>query len=173
VSLEARQRGSWGEQETEDMISAPSFVERVRPLLIDRKLGEQLYMVAILESRSGERYRQWAADAVDAEVARGLEECAAREDAIAKLVRERFAAVLEEPEDLPALGGAIAKEVAAVFDGRTRKEQYRIQAEAERGGEQLWTDLAAAESDAATKAVLTRCAELEVASARFLEALAD
>ena len=155
------------------MSSAPSFVERVRPLLADRKLGEQLYMVAILESRSGDRYRQWAADATDPEVARGLDECAVREDAIAKLVRERFAAVLEEPADLPALGGAILKEVAAVFDGRSRDEQYQIQAQAERGGEQLWTDLASVENDAATKAVLIRCAELEAASARFLEALVD
>jgi hypothetical protein len=153
------------------MNTAASLVERLRPLLADRALGQQLYVVALLESGSAERYRQWAREVADPGIARRLTECAEREDAIAGLVRGHFAAVIEQPPDLPVLAGKIQREVAALFGGHDRDEQFSIQGQAERGGEQFWQDLAAAERDPGTKAVLVECAELEAGSARFLESL--
>jgi hypothetical protein len=153
------------------MSAAASLVDRLRPLLAERSIGQQLYVIALLESRAADRYRDWAKQVSDAALARGLGECAQREDRIAALVRKQFAEVIEQPADLADLAGAIQREVAALFGGRSLEEQFVVQAQAERGGEQLWRDLERAQRDADAKAVLLECAELEGASASFLERL--
>ena len=151
------------------MNTSASFVERVRPLIAGRPRGEQLFLAALLESAAAARYREWAGAVESEDLAAGLQLCAEREDAIAETVRDQFAAELSQPEDLKAVLAAIQGEVEALFGGRSLDEQMDIQAAAERGGEQLWTELAAAETDAVTKSVLLECAALESASAGFLE----
>ena len=151
------------------MSSSPNFVERLRPLIAGRPRGEQLFIAALLESAAADRYRAWAAATSDEETAAGLETCAEREDVIAGTVRAHFAVELKKPDDFAALLGAIQQEVEALFGGLGFEEQAAIQAAAERGGEQLWSELAEAEPDPATKAVLLECAGLEASSAAFLE----
>jgi len=156
---------------TSSQITTRGLVERLTPLVGDRPLGERLFIIALLERGSADRYRKWASRTQDGARAQGLHECARREDEIAALVHERFAAVIAEPADLKMLLGVIQKEVGELFGGRTDEEQYRIQAIAERGGEGLWKGLAGGERDRATRDVLLRCADLEAKSAEYLESL--
>ena len=153
------------------MSARGSLVERLGPLLAEHSLGEQLYVVALLESRSADRYREWAGQVADAELARGLRACADREDDIAQRIRAKFAAVLAPPHDFDRLAPRIQAEVAELFGGYSREQQFQIQAQAERGGQQFWTDLAAGEKDESTKRLLLECAALEEGSAKFLESL--
>lgn len=153
------------------MSTARSFVDRIRPLFEHRPRGQLLYLAAMLESAAASRYRAWAANAAGEDLARGLRACAEREDEVAAIIRERFAAELERPEDSGALMEDLLREVAESSSGRSIAEQYLLQAEAERAGELLWRGLAAAEPDAARKAVFLQCAELEAASAVYLENL--
>jgi hypothetical protein len=154
------------------MTTAPaSLVDRLRPLLGPRPLGEQLYVAALLESRAADRYREWAAATSDPARAAGFRACAEREDGIAARIRAGFDRVLRAPADLAVLLEAVQLEVEALFGGRTLEEQYAVQARAERGGEGFWRELAASETDAAGRAVLLDCAALEAASATYLEKL--
>jgi hypothetical protein len=146
-----------------------SIVDQIRPLVADCTLGEQLFVAALLESGSADRYRAWSAEALDEELAQGLGACAAREDEIARLIRTHFADIVRPPADFDTLARRIQTEVGDVFGGHMRDSQYRIQAQAERGGEQLWKDLAADEANQESKEVLLRCASLEAASAEYLE----
>src|SRR6185369_6037996 len=134
----------------------------------NRPRGEQLFLAALLESAAGARYREWAAQAGDADLSHGLSLCAEREDTIAATVREKFAEELKQPADLRELLGAIQKVVAELFGGRSFEEQLQIQAAAERSGEQLWNELAGDEHDIARKAALLDCAALEAASAAYI-----
>jgi hypothetical protein len=146
-----------------------SFVDRVRPLIANRPRGEQLFVAALLENGAAQRYREWASGTSDPGFADGLLACADREDTVARSVRDGFGPELRQPDDLRDLLGAIQKEVVALFGGLSMEEQFDVQASAERGGEQLWRELAEAEDDPARKAVLVECAHLEAASAEFLE----
>jgi hypothetical protein len=148
-----------------------SFVDRLRPLIGHRPRGEQLFLAALLENGAAERYREWAAKASDAGVAAGLRACAEREDTVARTVRKHFAAEIVQPADFGELMAAVQKEVVQLFGRLGMKEQFDVQARAERGGEQLWLELAAAENDTALGAVFMECARLEAASAEYLERL--
>src|SRR5688572_784034 len=148
------------------------LVERLTPLLAQRPPGERLFVVAMLERGSADRYREWAVRAKDPERARGLQECARREEEIATRLYARYGDAITQPADLAALLGVVQKEVIDLFGGRSDEEQYAIQASAERGGEAFWEGLAAEERDAATRQTLVDCAELEAQSAAFLESLA-
>jgi len=153
------------------MSKPQSFVERIRPLIGHRPRGEQLFLAALLENGAAERYREWATSASDPAHADGLRACADREDTVARNVRKNFGSELRQPEDFAELIAAVQREVAALFGGLGMEEQFDEQAKAERGGEQLWLELASAESDAALKAVFVECARLEAASADYLEKL--
>ena len=151
------------------MTKPSSFVDRLRPHIGHRPRGEQLFLAALLESGAAERYREWAGTVADVELSAGLRECAVREDTVAAELRKHFADELVEPKDFRELMGIVQMEVVALFGGLSVDEQLDAQASAERGGEQLWLELAAAESDSERKAVFEECARLEAASAAFLE----
>src|SRR5262245_43807564 len=106
-----------------------TLVDRLRPLLVEHTLGEQLYVVALLESRSADRYREWAGQVADPALANGLRACADREDDIANRIRARFAGILTPPHDFDRLAPRIQAEVAALFGGQSREQQFLIQAQ--------------------------------------------
>jgi hypothetical protein len=162
--------GRTGRDHRRDFDMPQNFVDRIRPLVGTRPRGEQLFVAALLENGAAARYREWAVgQAARPELAEGLRLCAEREDEVASTVRRRFADEIRQPADLAPLLAAIQKEVAAVFGDSGFEEQAAIQASAERGGEQLWKDLAAEERDPSLRATLLHCASLEAASAGFLE----
>jgi len=150
-----------------------SLIERLRPLLAECSLGEQLYIGAFLENRSGDRYRQLAGRASDAALAAGLHQCAEREDAIAARLRAGFNDIIRAPADLASLLGRIQEHVVALFGGHGVQEQFQIQARVERGGEGFWKELATSEADPVRKTLLLECAALEAQSAAFLERLRE
>jgi rubrerythrin len=153
-------------------VSSPtSFVDRIRPLFAHRPRGEQLFLAALLENGAAQRYREWAASVADASIAEGLRCCAEREDTVARTIRNSLASELRQPADFGDLIAAVQREVVALFGGLDMQQQFEAQARAERGGQQLWLELATAESDAKLAAVFEECARLEAASAEFLEQL--
>jgi hypothetical protein len=149
----------------------PNFAELLAPYLgqipqplIPRFLSE-------LERRAAQRYRDWAEAAGDPDEAAGLIACSRREDEIAERAGRLFPAEGEDPSKIDgALSGA-AETYLGVFRDLPVREQYRIQANAERQGAAAWRGLATQVSDAAQRAELEAIARLEEESASWLEAL--
>jgi rubrerythrin len=126
--------------------------------------------LARLERTAADRYRIWA-EAVP-EHAEGLLECAAREDDIADRVEALFPAT--EPEEIAAMDKAIvpAKDTYyAAFAELSPIEQITIQANAERQGAAAWRGMLENQTNADIRAGLERCAQIEEASADYLDAL--
>lgn len=126
--------------------------------------------LARLERTAADRYRMWA-EAVP-EHAAGLLECAAREDDIADRVEHLYPATAAE--DIAAMDTAIlpAKDTYyAVFANLSPIEQMTIQANAERQGAAAWRGMIVNEPDPGVKAALEECAQIEEASADYLDNL--
>lgn len=126
--------------------------------------------LARLERTAANRYRMWA-EAVP-EHAQGLLRCAAREDDIADRVEQLFPATA--PELVSAMDSAIGPATDTyyeVFSGLTPIEQMTIQANAERQGAAAWRAMIDQQSDAAVQAALEQCAQIEEASAAYLDDL--
>ena len=147
-----------------------SVTARLRPIVDALPEPAQLPFIAALERGAAGRYRGWAEQARDPELAAGLRACAEREEEIARRVE---ALAGRSAADIPGLEAAWAgvREVAvAAFAGRSFAEQLATQAAAERGGAEVWRELAARPgTPPETRAVLLACAGLEEASAGFVE----
>ena len=126
-----------------------------------------------LERSAAARYREWAEAVPDhAEV---LLACAAREDEIADLVAELFPV---EPDLQRAVDEALPAAVELyydVFSPYDVLDQLYLQSEAELQGAQAWVGIAAGigddDANAATRATLARCTELEQQSAAAVKEL--
>jgi hypothetical protein len=138
------------------------FIEKIRD-------ATRPAFLAMLERGAAQRYREWAAQAL--EEAPGLLACAAREEEIARRVDALFPAKLAgDPVVDSAYAGA--REVYyAVFAGLPLAEQWRTQASAEREGAGAWRLLASQQADPAIRDALLACAKLEEASAMHLDGL--
>jgi hypothetical protein len=143
------------------------------PLLALLPRAEQPLLIALAERMAAERYRGWAASSPDASARAALLACAAREEEIAAKVEALFPgaaavqqALRERHPELPELNRSL-------FAGRPLAEQLAIQASGERLGAATWRSFARREADAARRAALLACAELEEASARAVEALLE
>lgn len=126
--------------------------------------------LARLERTAADRYRMWA-EAVP-EHAEGLLECAAREDDIANRVETLLPATA--PEDIAAMDDAIVPAKEAYYDAFAELspiEQMTIQANAERQGAAAWRGMLENETNPDIRAGLERCAQIEEASADYLDAL--
>jgi hypothetical protein len=151
--------------------SEAGIVDLLRALLEPLPRGEQLFVIALLEAGSGQRYRAWADEADDEETARGLRSCAAREEEIARRLRATLRDELTAPADLDRLVGRIQDVSRSVFADRSARERFALQAVAERGGASVWRELGTAEVDAARAGFFGELAALEEESAAFLETL--
>jgi len=132
--------------------------EEVRPRLLGR-----------LEEAAADRYRAWAAETADRELARGLDACADREQAIAATVAQLFP---ERPEDKTAIEHilpGIIDGYRATLAARMLDDQFAMQAAAERRGAATWRAMAQRESEPARRERLLHCAKLEEDSAELLE----
>ena len=126
-----------------------------------------------LERSAAARYREWA-DAVP-DHSEVLLACAAREDEIADLVAGLFPV---EPDLQRAVDEALPAAVELyydVFSPYDVLDQLYLQSEAELQGAQAWVGIAAGIDDddvnAATRATLARCTELEQQSAAAVKEL--
>ncbi len=147
--------------------SLPEFGRLLKPFIDSVAPSAVPGFLAMLERGAAERYRHWADVAATAE--QDLHACAAREDEIAARV-ERLLPLDSEQRGkaLAALPGA-RKAYYAVFADLPLREQFRLQAGAERQGASAWRLLAAQQDDAAVRDELHTCAELEEESARCLD----
>ena len=138
-------------------------LERVEPRL-------HPLFIALAERLAAQRYRGWAKEA-DASARSGLLACAEREDQIADRIAALYpdAAALQAKlrTDHPELDGM----ADAIFAGRPLAQQFAIQAAGERAGAGAWRLFAAQAPNDAARRTLLACAELEEASAVYLESL--
>ena len=151
---------------------AAAEMARLATAILDRVPEEHRpLLVAMLERGAGARYRRWAEAATDAAERDGLVACAVREETIADTVE---AVVPQAAEILASFAphlAALRDAYAQVYGGKTRAEKFAIQAAGERVGAEIWRGFAAAASSSETRGAMLRCAELEEASASFLERL--
>ncbi|MGH0032289.1 MAG: hypothetical protein ACQGVC_21055 [Myxococcota bacterium] len=151
------------------MSDTPNFAELLGPFIARFEEEARPAFLAALERGAADRYRAWAE--ASPEHAAGLLACAEREDEIARTAeslyppdegaRSAIARVLPEARDA----------YYAVFADLPLREQWRIQASAERQGANAWRLLAADSDDPKARDELARCAALEEESALHLDGL--
>jgi hypothetical protein len=147
-----------------------SVTARLRPIVEALPEPARLPFIAALERGAAARYRGWAAEAGRPELAAGLRACAEREEEIARRVEALAGRTAAEVPGLEAAWAGVREVGVAAFAGRSLAEQLATQAAAERGGAEVWRELAAQPGTIPeTRDVLLSCAALEEASAAFVE----
>jgi hypothetical protein len=147
-----------------------SVTARLRPIVEALPEPARLPFIAALERGAASRYRGWAAEVAEPEVAAGLRACAEREEEIARRVEALAGRSAAELSGLEAAWSGVREVAVAAFGGRPLAAQLAIQAAAERGGAEIWRELAAQPGAAPeARAVLLACAALEEESAAFVE----
>lgn len=149
----------------------PDVGEVIAPVLAQVPPEQQPLLIALAERMAAERYRGWAEEVHDAADRAQLLACAEREERIAARVEGLDPAAAAIQRDLSAKHPELTDLNRNLFAGRPLREQFTIQARGERLGAATWRSFARRETDAARRAALLSCAELEEASALVLEEL--
>jgi hypothetical protein len=135
-----------------------SVPEAVRPRLL-----------ALLERTAAGRYEGWAKESPAH--AKRLLECAARENEIADTAERLFPIDSSERAKLDAPLEGTRKAYFEALAPLSLRDQFRLQAIAERAGGGAWRAMASALSDADARAALERSGDLEEANAAALDEL--
>ena len=149
----------------------PDIVAILRQALQPIDPAHQPVLLAALERAAGKRYRIWADAHPDADAKAGLLACAEREEEIARRIESLVPDAAAMQEKLLAAHPELLTLGRALFDGRSRNEQFTLQAQGERAGAAAWRTFAAAAADATAREVMQSCSPLEEANAEFLQAL--
>ncbi len=147
----------------------PNFGELLAPAIGAVPAEGTPALLSGLERAAAGRYRAWA-EALPRH-AETLLACARREDEIADLVKGLFPV---EPATQEAVDKALPDAIRIylqAFSPHAIEDQLYLQAEAELQGAQAWAGIAAGVEDAAVKATLARCTQLEEESSRAVKAL--
>lgn len=152
--------------------SRDTLLGALGPLLEAAAPADFPLMLASLERMAAEKYRAWAEQTTNPVEARGLLECAAREEAIADFIES-----LDENSSvrLAELQAGITQAQAlydGVLEGQDRQEQFRRQAAGELGGADFLRQFRATHTGAVA-AQYEALALGEEANSRFLSVLAD
>lgn len=153
------------------MSDTPNFGELLAPMMGAVPELALPRFLATLERGAAARYRLWAEQAGDDETARGLTACAGREDEIASRVEQLVPIDGAGQAAIDAAFPAARDAYFEVFAGLSAREQWRIQASAERQGAAAWRGMVAGSTDSDTREVLEGCALLEEENAAYLESL--
>jgi len=153
------------------MPEAPNLAVLLAPVLTRVPPEAQPRFLALLERGAAERYREWAKQA-PAQAA-GLFTCAAREEEIAERVEELFPAGDETITALAQLLPQAREIYYGTFAGLSLREQWRVQASAERQGAAAWRTFTALVADANIRHALEACAKLEEENATYLEGVSS
>jgi hypothetical protein len=151
-------------------VEIPNFAQLLAPFIQSVSQEAVPALLCQLERSAADRYRSWAANAAGGEAA-GLLACAEREDEIARRVEAVLPASAEQALKIDSAMPGAREAYLNVFRDRSAREQYRIQANAERQGAAAWRGLAAQLDDPSVRDVLEGCARLEEESADHLDAL--
>jgi hypothetical protein len=137
-----------------------SILQRVPP-------AEHPLLIALAERLAAERYRGWAAAALDGTQRADLLACAEREEEIARRVEALFPDAGARQQDILARHPDLLDVNRTLFADRPLADQWAIQATGEHLGAATWRALAAGTA----RETFLACAELEERSAAVLEAL--
>ena len=156
---------------TDDRTDIPNVAEILVGVL--RKIDPQLQplLLAKLERLAADRYRTWAKDHPVQSVKEGLLACADREEEIAKRVESLNSQASAIQDRLLAENPELLDLNRTLFEDRSLKVQFAMQAAGERAGAAAWTAYAAGASDPSAKEMLQSCSPLEQANADFLQTL--
>ncbi len=153
------------------MSDTPNFGELLAPMMGAVPEPALPRFLATLERGAAGRYRLWAEQEEDVETVRGLLACAEREDEIASRVEKLVPIDATGQEAIDRAFPAAREAYFEVFAGLSAREQWRIQASAERQGAAAWRGMVAGSTDPDTRDVLEGCALLEEENAAYLESL--
>ena len=152
-------------------IELPDLAKILGQALQNIEPGQRPVLLAALERLAGQRYRMWANEHPDPQVAEGLLACAEREEEIARRVESLHPNAAEIQNKLLAANPQFLELYRTLFEGRPIKDQFTMQAQGERAGAAAWIAYAAASSEPAARELLQSCSTLEEANAAFLHSL--
>lgn len=151
----------------------PDFDNLLGGLLGSVESEQRPLLMALLERVAAGRYREWASLPECSAHRADLLACAAREEEIATSVEALYPDASELQgklqDQLPQLSG-IAE---VLFGDRSLHHQFAVLAAGERGGAQIWTDLASQTDTDRRRDGYAACAPLEEANAAVLDRLLD
>ena len=127
-------------------------------------------LLAILERTAAEQYRAWSEQTPDSVEKAGLRACAATEDEIAEFIETIEPDSERRIADLNARFPTVGAAYAGAFEGLSRTDQLRVQAEGELGGADLLRQFAAA-TQGAVSARFAALAVSEESNATYLRVL--
>ncbi len=155
-------------------MSAPDtngIAELIGPVLAAYEADDQYILTALAERIAASRYRTWADEVEDAGDRETLLACAAREEEVAlrvEALRDDAGALQETMRERHP---ELPEKYAALFSSLSLRDQFALQAAAERLGAATWRSFAKQQADSDVADVLEGCAPLEEASAEALEAI--
>ena len=128
-------------------------------------------LIATAERLAAVRYRGWADEVTQPADREGLRACAEREEEIARRVEALFPNAHEIQRTILAQNPDLEELNRTLFAGRPLAQQFTIQARGERLGAATWRAFAGQVRDQQARDTLLGCADLEEASAAFLESI--
>ncbi len=155
----------------DNKIELPDIAKILGPALQNIEPGLRPILLAALERLAARRYRRWANEHQDPAVKEGLLACAEREEEIARRVESLHPNAAEIQNNLLAANPELMDLNRTLFEGRTIKDQFTMQAQGERVGAAAWSAFAAATSEPSARELLQSCSPLEEANAAFLHSL--
>ena len=153
------------------MSERPTIIGLIGPAIASYPPEDQRIFAALGERIASARYRVWAKAVEDDKVRQQLEACADREETIATRVEALRPDAEAVKERILSAHADIQDQFFALLDEYSLREQFSMQAEAERAGAGAWRAYAAAEADEANAETLRSCAPLEEQNAATLEAI--
>jgi hypothetical protein len=151
-------------------VKIPDFAQLLAPYISVIPEASQPAFLAQLEKTAAQRYRDWA-QALP-QHAKGLIECAEREDEIAIRIEKILPAAGGQDQKLISETIAPAKSCYyQAFSAFTVWEQLYIQANAERQGAAAWRMIASQFTERSIIEVLEACSSIEEKSADYVDAL--
>jgi hypothetical protein len=158
-------------QMTDDQTNIPNVAEILAGVLRSIEPKLQPFLLAKLERLAAQRYRTWASDHRDQSVKEGLLACADREEEIARRIESLDSNSSTIQDKLLSENPELLDLNRTLFEGRTLKVQFAMQAEGERAGAAAWRAYAEHASDPSVRELLQSCSALEQANADFLQTL--
>ena len=149
-------------------LEIPNFPMLLMEPLLSVPEESRVGFLSRLERSAADRYREWAAESE----AHGdwLNQCADREDEIARRAEKMFPVRPEHEETVEEALCVARKLYAQAFEGFSLEDRIFLQAHAERQGSLAWLGFASQHTDETIKKQFLELADLEIASADQIDA---
>jgi 4-carboxymuconolactone decarboxylase len=150
----------------------PDLAEIVGAFLSECSPTQQRLLLAGAERMAAEQYHRWAEGAADDD-RRELIAAAEREEQVAAVLEKLTSDATETARALEDRIPALSTVYRSVLQGRSLRDQFAIQAAAERAGGALLRAYAEREADDTRRDALLAAAGLEEANASFLDGVVE